>query len=102
VSLSQVSQSIANLAADFLLVHLGGWCLSRSLQIRDLLNAQVTLGVADQQGSFLDDMSAFCDMKLAKDSIYAFLHRERERLFPDASFADLFDKDSRRSVPPRS
>jgi hypothetical protein len=60
----------------------------------------MSLGVADQQGSLLDDMSAFCDMKLAKDSIYAFLHRERERLFPDACFADLFDKDGRRSVPP--
>src|SRR5487761_2199685 len=60
----------------------------------------MTLGVADQQGSLLDDMSAFCDMKLAKDSIYAFLHRERERLFPDSAFADLFDTDGRRSVPP--
>ena len=60
----------------------------------------MTLGVADRQGNLLDDMSAFCDKTLAPDSIFAFLHRERDRLFPDASFADLFCDDGRRSVPP--
>jgi len=60
----------------------------------------MTLGVADPQGNLLDDMSAFCDKTLAPDSIYAFLHRERERLFPDSAFADLFSDDGRRSVPP--
>ena len=33
-------------------------------------------------------------------SIYAFMHRERDRLFPDEEFADLFDDQGRRSVPP--
>ncbi len=60
----------------------------------------MTLGVADPQGNLLDDMSAFCDKTLPPDSIYAFLHRERERLFPDSAFADLFADDGRRSVPP--
>jgi hypothetical protein len=60
----------------------------------------MTLGVADPQGNLLDDMSAFCEKTLPPDSIYAFLHRERERLFPDAAFADLFSDDGRRSVPP--
>jgi hypothetical protein len=35
-------------------------------------------------------MTQFCDKTLAKDSIYTFLHRERDRLFPDEAFADLF------------
>jgi hypothetical protein len=60
----------------------------------------MTLGVADPQGNMLDDMSAFCEKTLAPDSIYAFLHRERERLFPDSAFADLFSDGGRRSVPP--
>jgi Transposase domain (DUF772)/Transposase DDE domain len=60
----------------------------------------MTLGVADPQGNMLDDMSAFCEQTLAPDSIYAFLHRERERLFPDSAFADLFSDEGRRSVPP--
>ena len=60
----------------------------------------MTLGVADRQASLLDDMSEFCEKTLAKDSIYAFLHRERDRLFPDEAFADLFADDGRRSVPP--
>jgi transposase/IS5 family transposase len=48
----------------------------------------------------LDDMSEFCDKSLAKDSIYSFLRRERDRLFPDDAFADLFAENGRRSVPP--
>ena len=60
----------------------------------------MTLGVANKQGDLFDDVTRFCDETLAKDSIYAFLHRERERLFPDEEFADLFCDDGRRSVPP--
>ncbi len=60
----------------------------------------MTLGVASRQGSLLDDMSEFCDQSLAKDSIYSFLRRERDRLFPDDAFADLFAENGRRSVPP--
>ncbi len=60
----------------------------------------MTLGTADHQGNLLDDMSEFCEKTLATDSIYAFLHRERDRLFPDEAFADLFCDEGRRSVPP--
>ncbi len=60
----------------------------------------VTLGVADRQGSLLDDMSGYCERVLAADSIYAFLHRERDRLFADEDFADLYQGSGRCSVPP--
>jgi hypothetical protein len=45
-------------------------------------------------------MDRFCDEMLAENSIYALLHRERDRLFPDEMFADLFSDKGRRSVPP--
>jgi hypothetical protein len=60
----------------------------------------VSLGMADRQPSVLNDMDRFCDVALAENSIYALLHRERDRLFPDEMFADLFSEKGRRSVPP--
>src|SRR5579859_4380260 len=60
----------------------------------------VSLGMADRQASVLNDMDRFCDEALAEGSIYALLHRERDRLFPDEFFADLFSVKGRRSVPP--
>jgi hypothetical protein len=60
----------------------------------------MTLGMADKQGDLLDDVTRFCDKTLDENSIYAFLHREHDRLFPDEAFADLFDEKGRRSVPP--
>src|SRR5271155_2429981 len=60
----------------------------------------MTLGVASRQGDLLDDLTRFCDEKLDEHSIYAFLPRERDRLFPDEAFADLFETKGRRSVPP--
>ena len=60
----------------------------------------VSLGMADRQPSVLNDMDRFCDEMLAENSIYALLHRERDRLFPDEMFADLFSETGRRSVPP--
>ena len=60
----------------------------------------MTLGVASRQGDLLDDVTRFCDERLDEHSIYAFLHRERDRLFPDEAFADLFESKGRRSVPP--
>ncbi len=60
----------------------------------------MTLGVANKQGDLFDDVTRFCDETLEAHSIYAFLHRERERLFPDEAFADLFEDSDRRSVPP--
>src|SRR6266566_3099508 len=50
----------------------------------------MTLGLADRQGDLLDDVARFCDEVLPESSIYAVLYRERDRLFPDEMFADLF------------
>jgi hypothetical protein len=60
----------------------------------------VTLGQADRQGDLFDDVTRFCDEALPESSIYAVLHRERDRLFPDEMFADLFSDKGRKSVPP--
>ena len=60
----------------------------------------MTLGVANKQGNLLDDVVRFCDEALPERSIYAFLRRERDQLFPDEAFSDLFEDRGRRSVPP--
>lgn len=60
----------------------------------------MTLGLADRQTNLFDDVERFCDEVLDDHSIYSFMHRERDRLFPDEEFADLFDEHGRRSVPP--
>lgn len=60
----------------------------------------MSLGVASRQGSLLDGIEAFCDRTLPARSICSLLHRERDRLFPDELFADLFSDRGRRSVPP--
>ena len=60
----------------------------------------MSIGLAERQGDLLDDVMRFCDEALADTSIYAVLHRERDRLFPDDMFADLFNNRRRRSVPP--
>jgi hypothetical protein len=60
----------------------------------------MSLGLAQRQGNLLDDLDRFCDEALAEGSIYSVLHRERDKLFPDEFFADLFSDKGRRSVPP--
>ena len=60
----------------------------------------MTLGVTNNQGDLLDDVARFCDEVLPEKSIYSFLRRERDRLFPDHEFTDLFERSGRRSVPP--
>jgi len=60
----------------------------------------VSLGVADKQGNLLDGVDRFLDETLDERSIYALFHRERDALFPDEDFADLFEEKGRRSVPP--
>ncbi len=50
----------------------------------------MTLGVVDRPGDLYDDVVAFCEAAMAERSIYVLLHRERDRLFPDEAFADLF------------
>ena len=60
----------------------------------------MTLGRADRQGDLFDDVVRFCEGSLPGNSIYGFLARERDRLFPDGLFADLFTDRGRCSVPP--
>ena len=60
----------------------------------------MTLGLAERQGDLLDDVNRFCDEAVPENSVYGFLHRERDRLFPDEMFTDLFSDRGRRSVPP--
>lgn len=60
----------------------------------------MTLGVAQRQGRLDDPVDRFCESQVGAGSIYGLLHRERDRLFPDELFADLFTGRGRRSVPP--
>jgi hypothetical protein len=61
----------------------------------------MTLGRAPEQVDVWKTTAKYCDGKLSPTSIYGLLHRECHRLFPDDSFADLFQDVGRRSVPPR-
>jgi transposase-like protein DUF772 len=60
----------------------------------------MTLGLAQRQGDLLDEVTRFCDQTLPEASVYGLLHRERDRLFPDELFAELFADCGRRCVPP--
>ncbi len=60
----------------------------------------MTLGLAERQTDLLDELTRFCDEAVSEESIYALLHRERDRLFPDEAFADLFQDVGRRCIPP--
>ena len=60
----------------------------------------MTLGVTPRQADLFRSTAAFCEGRVAPDSIHGILHRECFLLFPDEMFADLFDDVGRRSVPP--
>jgi hypothetical protein len=60
---------------------------------------RVTLGLVERQGVLGDPVDGFCVDRL-DGSVYGLLHRERDRLFPDEMFADLFTSRGRRSIPP--
>ena len=60
----------------------------------------MTLGLAPRQADLFRSTAAYCEGRVAPDSIYGILHRECFGLFPDEMFADLFDDVGRRSVPP--
>jgi len=60
----------------------------------------MTLGQSPTQADIFRSTSAYCDGRVAPDSLYALLHRECFTLFPDELFADLFRDIGRRSVPP--
>src|SRR5437870_6406287 len=60
----------------------------------------MTLGKAERQFDILDENRRFCEKLVGEASIYSLLHRERDQLFPDEAFADLFADRGRRSIPP--
>src|SRR2546428_417151 len=60
----------------------------------------MTLGLAPRQADLFRTTAAFCDGRVAAESIYGILYRECFALFPDELFADLFADVGRRSVPP--
>lgn len=60
----------------------------------------MALGLTPNQPGLMSSTAGFCEGRLAPNSIYAVLHRECRRLFPDSLFADLFAVKGRWSVPP--
>jgi Transposase DDE domain/Transposase domain (DUF772) len=60
----------------------------------------MTLGLAERQGGLFNVAVARCEADLPERSIYRLLHAERDRLFADELFADLYVQHGRRSVPP--
>ncbi len=60
----------------------------------------MTVGLAPKQADLLVGSAVVCDGRVADRSIWAVLHRECHRLFPDEMFVDLFSERGRRSVPP--
>jgi hypothetical protein len=60
----------------------------------------MSLGLSPCQQDMFATTASFCEPLVAPDSIYALLHRECHRLFPDEMFADLFCDVGRRCVPP--
>jgi hypothetical protein len=60
----------------------------------------MSLGQSPTQPDVFRSTAAYCEGRVAPDSIHALLHRECFALFPDGMFADLFTDVGRRSVPP--
>src|SRR5215469_3836065 len=60
----------------------------------------MSLGKAKRQFDILDENRRFCEKQVGPASIYALLHRERDQLFPDEMFADLYAVKGRHSIPP--
>src|SRR5918995_338911 len=60
----------------------------------------MTLGLAERQGRLGNVAVQRCEAALPERSIYRLLHAERDRLFPDELFADLYLHHGRRSIPP--
>lgn len=61
----------------------------------------MTAGVTPPEPDLLRGTAKLCEGLVGESSIWALLHRDGHRLFPDTMFADLFAGTGRRSVPPR-
>ncbi len=60
----------------------------------------ITLGHSPTQPDVFRSTAAFCEGRVAEDSLHALFHRECFALYADEMFADLFTDVGRRSVPP--
>jgi hypothetical protein len=61
----------------------------------------MTAGTTPKQADLWRGTAGVCEGRVGKQSIWAVLYREGDRLFADELFADLFAERGRRSVPPR-
>src|SRR5271165_4429719 len=61
----------------------------------------MTLGLTPPSPDLYRSTRALCEPRLSDTSIYRLLAEQGHALFPDESFADLFEDVGRRSVPPR-
>ncbi len=61
----------------------------------------MTIGMTPNQADLWRGTAAVCQGRVGKQSIWAVLYHQGDRLFPDELFADLFAEVGRRSVPPR-
>jgi hypothetical protein len=61
----------------------------------------MTIGATPKQADLWRGTAAVCEGRVGRQSIWAVLLREGDRLFGDELFADLFAEVGRRSVPPR-
>jgi hypothetical protein len=61
----------------------------------------MTAGTTPKQADLWRGTAAVCEGRVGKQSIWAVLYRQGDRLFGDELFADLFAEVGRRSVPPR-
>jgi hypothetical protein len=61
----------------------------------------MTAGTTPKQADLWRGTAAVCQGRVGKQSIWAVLYHQGDRLFGDELFADLFAERGRRSVPPR-
>jgi hypothetical protein len=61
----------------------------------------MTAGTSPRQADMWRGTAAVCEGRVGKQSIWAVLYHQGDRLFGDELFADLFAEVGRRSVPPR-
>jgi hypothetical protein len=61
----------------------------------------MTAGTTSKQADLWRGTAAVCEGRVGKQSIWAVLYHQGDRLFGDELFADLFAEVGRRSVPPR-
>jgi hypothetical protein len=61
----------------------------------------MTIGTTPRQADLWRGTAAVCEGRVGRQSIWAVLYQQGDRLFADELFADLFAEVGRRSVPPR-